>query len=605
MKIHPKALLIPLLWLSGFFVSFYILPIPDVIQTATVVTCAVIALAGAFVFTKTEIPLSPLTFLIMALWGLAGVSVVASDVKFVSLIYFFFFSLFPISFLIFSVTDNRKILIAVRCILLALGIASLIQFFFIPDMLKFGGTHWPFADNNSLGALLAVGTLLFFGASLKGSKTSLLASLILFAALMTTEGRAIMLAFAGSFILFLVLQRPPQKKTIGTFITGCIFLLAVMKPSDLSIWHWFGDGQKTIESFASAPADKPNRLTGSRVMMWESATQIIKSHPVTGTGIGSFFLYYPEFRSPWDDSAGYMAHNDLVQFATEMGVLAPLLALTIIGFLILKTFGQLKNMASPDNRLDILLPFSVFMMVSVHSLSNFNFYILPTLMISGLILAEWNNRTATRIITIGHNKLAREIGVVFPSIAALTVVWLLTLSEYKTGDAMTRLSAEDIAGFGQSLNDADVFGMGLNGRAYMQAAQFAVATNDKQKALTLLDKAEQANPRIPQIYIERSIILLPDNKEQSLAQAETALRIDPSSISARMQMADVLQSMGKKDEAYQILKQGLVGRMRSPNPQPYYQRLAIDAMSIGDFETQNIVLSRLKSLAKKHQGAGL
>lgn len=589
---------VPVLWLSAFVTAFYVLPIASVLQTAIAASLMVIALACGFIFTKTEYKFSPLTLLVLCLWGLAGVSALASDMKFVSIIYFFFFSAFPVTFLLFGTAGHQKVLWGLRVILLALGIAAMVQFFAMPDMLKFGGTHWPFADNNTLGALLAVGALMFLGNSLRGGKwqfANIACALVLFAGIMTTEGRAVMVAFTAVLAGFMLLLKPAQKKPIGIFLMGVAVLLVAIKQSDLSVWHWFGEGQETLTSFATQDADRPNALTGSRFMMWKSAALIFADHPFLGTGIGTFFLYYPEFRNPWDDSAGYMAHNDLIQFATEMGFLAPLLALGIVGFVVFTTLAKLKTLQDQDSRLNLLIPFSAFVLLAGHSLVNFNFYILPSLMIIGLMLAIWNKQIATNTVTIGQNRKLREVMLVFGVFVFLSPLWSLSLSEFKVAQSLDRLGQDDVIGFSESLNLAEKLGLGLNGRSYLQAAIFASATNDRPRALMFLERAEQVSPRITRIYSERSAIFAAEgDRLKALASAQLALKMDPSSVPVRMQVADLLELLDKKDESYAVLKDGMAGRMRSPDPRTYYGRVAITSIANGDFETNKDALERLK-----------
>jgi O-antigen ligase len=590
---NPKALLIPSLWLLGFLTSFYILPLPDIFQTSAAITVLLMAVGVVFVsLPPPQIKISPLTWLVTALWCVAGISVMGSDVKFVSLIYFFFWSAFPLCFFLFSMADETIVLRIIRWGLLALGVAALVQFFAMPQMLKFGGTHWPFADNNSLGALLAVGVLMFFSEALRGGKEQKLniaASLVMFAALVTTEGRAIMLAFAVTFFLFIILAGRGHGKAIGLFLIGVVIVLCTFKQSDLSVYHWFDDGAKTLSSFATASANEPNKLTGSRLMMWESAAVMIKNHPVTGTGIGTFFLYYPEFRNPLDDSAGFMAHNDLIQFGVEMGGIAPVIAIFMVMFVFLTTIKKVRSAVSDVEKLNVLMPCVLFLMVCLHSLSNFNFYILPTLMIAGVMLAAWNKQIASSVYSVDR-KIYRDGVLVFGAVFLFIPLWMVSVSEYQSQNAIVKLQANDIEGFSDSLNLAETLSAGTNGRVYLNAAMFAIATEDKDRALIMLDKAERVNPRVPQIYVERS--KLSTDKESAMDEARVAFRIDPTFVPARMRLADMLEEDGQGKEAYEILKGGMVGKMRFPSPQTYYLRVIKDAKKFGDKATADLAAER-------------
>jgi hypothetical protein len=97
-NIIPKAALIPTLWLLSFLGSFLIFPVSDALQTAGAVTLLLFALGYIACTGQLPFKSSPLTILIGLLWAVAAVSVICSHVPFVALTYFFFFSVFPVTF---------------------------------------------------------------------------------------------------------------------------------------------------------------------------------------------------------------------------------------------------------------------------------------------------------------------------------------------------------------------------------------------------------------------------------------------------------------------------------------------------------------------------
>lgn len=595
----PKAALIPTLWLLSFLGSFLIFPVSDALQTAGVVTVLVSALG--YVATMGQLPFksSPLTILIGLLWAVAAVSVMCSHVPFVALTYFFFFSVFPVTFFLFSFENAMSILKPIRLIMLALAIGSLIQFYFMPQMLKAGGAHWPLEDNNSLAVLLASGALMFMGEALRGGKWvqhQIGAAAICFAGLMTTGGVAVFIGFFLVLGVFAFLVKPPTYKPVVWFLGAVVVLMLAMTTSDTSVYHFMGSWSTTVHVFADTGLTQSNSVSGSRLMIWESGIEIFKNHIWTGTGIGTFFLYYPEFRSLYDDSAGYAAHNDMIQFASEMGLFAPLLAMVIVGFVIWMTIQKLKTIVGLEERLNLLIPFAVFGLIVGHSLVNFNMYVLPTLMMVGLMLAILNGHFSRRDIAIKGNKTVREAICFIVVMAALIPLWGCYLSEYYTTKATDALANADIQGFSDQLNLADKWGAGQNGRAVLQAARFASATDHNERALELLDRAQSLNPQLVQVYMERARILSSTDPEKALAEAQKALRMDVGSLSVRMMTSDILEKLNKPDEAYTILKDGLVGAPRTRNPMLFYQMLAAKSLERADLEMNKEMLMRIRTL---------
>lgn len=596
MTIISKATAIPALWLLSFLGSFFLLPVSDAIQTAAVVTMLV-SLLGYVVCTGTyKFAYTKLTVLIGLLWGLAAISVVCSEVPFISLTYFFFFSAFPLTFLLFSFTSAEHVSRVIHYIILTIGIGAIIQFYFMPQMLKANGTYWPLADNNSLAVILATGALLFIGEGLKAAKFAryhIVAAVILFAGVMTTGGVAVFLGFLLVLAVFTWLVKPASYKPVLWFVAGVLLLMIAMPRSDMSVYHFLGTWSSTLDIFLNKGLIEPNAVSGSRLIMWESACEIFKRHIVTGTGIGTFFLYYPEFRSLSDDSAGYMAHNDFIQIAAEMGVFAPLLALMIIGFLI---YGLVKTIKQTEDRISLLLPFSAFGLMIGHSLVNFNLYVLPTLMLMGFFLADWNKHVSHKEIAIGGTKTMRECVSFIIVMIVLVPLWGCYLSEYYTSKTSDDLVKGNIQQFSDHLNLADRWSTGQNARAVLQAARFAAATEHPERALELLSRAEQINPRMVQVSVERARIYSATHPAKGLVEIQKALLMDKGSLSVRMTMADILDQLNRHDEAYAVLKEGLVAAPRTQSPIVFYKILAAKSLEHGDLDLNQDMLARIKRI---------
>lgn len=108
----------------------------------------------------------------------------------------------------------------------------------------------------------------------------------------------------------------------------------------------------------------------SRFPIWSTTWEIIKDNP-WGTGLGTFAAVYQTHRTE-DSTAGVFAHNDLLQFAAELGWLAPLI---FIGLII--TAWRAK----PQSRIVIL---GIFLMAMVE----FQFYVPAVSMIFALAIGQ-------------------------------------------------------------------------------------------------------------------------------------------------------------------------------------------------------------------------
>jgi len=175
-----------------------------------------------------------------------------------------------------------------------------------------------------------------------------------------------------------------------------------------------------------------NSSTVARSLMWLATWHIFLSHPCLGTGLGSYFLYYPAYRLPVElASAGTYAHNDYIEYLAEgelinLGFLLPFTGSLMYAFYkLLYKAGKSLNLPE-GRRLEALgLVLGVFA-ITGHALGNFIFFNLPLSVLVGLFLARawyiygYQGNTAPLLPRIGihHGFIAQTVlalGVVMAS----------------------------------------------------------------------------------------------------------------------------------------------------------------------------------------------
>ncbi|OFC29957.1 O-antigen ligase family protein [Acidithiobacillus caldus] len=179
-----------------------------------------------------------------------------------------------------------------------------------------------------------------------------------------------------------------------------------------------------------------NSSTVARSLMWIATWHIFLSHPYLGTGLGSYFLFYPAYRLPGElASAGTYAHNDYIEFLAEGGLINLGFLLAFAGTLFYALYRLIIHPArlgiSEENRYWALgLVLGVFA-ITGHALGNFIFYNLPLSILAGIFLAQaWRlyqqpKDTAPLLPRLG----IRHPGVIQLSMALLFVLagWFLAL----------------------------------------------------------------------------------------------------------------------------------------------------------------------------------
>ena len=172
--------------------------------------------------------------------------------------------------------------------------------------------------------------------------------------------------------------------------------------------------------------------TVARGLMWLATWHIFLSHPWLGTGLGSYFLYYPAYRLPGElASAGTYAHNDYIEYLAEGGLVNLGFLLAFAGSLMYALYKLLykagKSLNLPEGRrLEALgLVLGVFA-ITGHALGNFIFYNLPLSVLAGLFLARawriygYHGETAPILPRIGiqHGAIAQAVMVVAVVVAS-------------------------------------------------------------------------------------------------------------------------------------------------------------------------------------------
>lgn len=534
-----------------------------------------------------QVPSSPVLICGALFWALSFISVATSDILFTSWISFFHLSALPMTILFFMVGPDpqsrfRIAWAGVRVVLAALAVYALTQYFFMPRMLThIGRVHLPFRDPNSLAAVLSLGLFLVAGSFLRKENKFKWADavllLLLAGAFWTAGSRGAVLSMVvmGGVCLAIIGPRAISKRNWLVFagVAGVTLLLTGLITPKLDSGPLRVLSHSLVQAWQSA--------IGDRIGIWSSALQILKSHLWFGTGIGTFEYYYPAVRSISDTTYGYMAHNEPLQFATEMGVLAPALFYGVVVLGIARTVSVLKHIPrGDDRRLEIAIPFCALGALVLHSHLTFNFHILPCLFLAGLAFALWHYQTGLarhdvpRLIRSPRflNKTGMESLFLILCFTMITLVAGPLYSQRLVQDAASDIRNSDLHGFAEKVNLSDTLSLGTNSQSYSLAVMMPlgvlaqdikpVTPEDREKfikqAETLIAKGLAANPLNVDLMIQNATLsqLKGDDLEaQSILRR--ALAVDPLSIESRMGLADQLDRSGRLKEAVEVLNAGL------------------------------------------------
>ncbi len=178
----------------------------------------------------------------------------------------------------------------------------------------------------------------------------------------------------------------------------------------------------------------------ARLLLWQSAIKMMLSHPFVGSGWGTFASYYPAYRSPLEDnSAGFFAHNDYLEFAAEGGVVAMLLLMGVLIAVLVQLRRSLKLATNAKGLEGVALLLGVLALL-IHAGVNFIFCIAFMNILAGLYLARAAQLTdESRSITFGViHKLSLSVKQLLVGLSLL--LSLIPLAPYLAAELLNKQS---------------------------------------------------------------------------------------------------------------------------------------------------------------------
>lgn len=583
---NPLLVLLPLLaFITGWSFNGQVIPL---LASSMILLLAWI---GLLLWRRSkdglQLPRGRLT-VFMAVWlGWFGLTLLWSGTPYTSWFYFWILGSLPLAYLgwqLIPAPDRAwrafwPLLMLSALVLVGWGIQQYIE---APGSRPKG----PLLDWNSYAALL---NLLFFPVLARfflhrqrcGGDWASIGYLVLLTGLLfaffTTASRGGTLAWLLVLPLaFWSLRRQPAFKSKALAVMG-LALLAFVSTSVIS------DNQ--LASRMDAQFMKQDRSVGSRFDMWASTLEIFRDHP-EGTGLGSYFIYYPEYRAPQErESAGTYAHNDYVQYLQEGGPLN-------LGFLMAFALALLwlgwRSLRHPDDprQVEALGLYIAGLAISAHAAVNFIFYNLPISLLAGLMLGRAYQLTHPQQLT---RPLLAALQL-RPALARLTLALLLAwpASVLMLDAAVSQLGRPDTAFMrlasrytqmapeqlalktAQALSilrplapAPHLYLADWEARLLAKPVTAAQKKSLAEDALAGYEAALKGNPRALGPLLAEARLLMdqpalwPDGQARAEALLNRALKYNPQALEPRMMLAQRYFNRQENDKGYALLRAGL------------------------------------------------
>ena len=574
--------------------------------------------SAGFAFPKTALALCLTLF-----WLWLGVSLSWSLAPNVSVINFWWVGSLALVFWLYTLTPDRDALWShAAAIILVIGfVLALMGTYQVlvleqqaRSVFETRNTHAAFLNLVALPAS-AYFLLLMTDKSAPRYRVVLLGAVlyVLFLSLFLTASRGATLSLSlGMGLLIALTLRDVSKR-------GVVVLLLLMFAAFLSTQISYGELSNRLPQLAQDSA---------RRLIWESSWNLLKASPWHGIGLGLYYLAYPPYRNPADNTGGFFAHNDYLQIWIEAGWPGLLLLLSILGaasWLFVRAFRRADK--RDPVRVEMTGLFCGLFAVAGHSVVDFNLYILSIMMMAGLVMGRLHELACRELqpsimpIRFSHAIGERALPVIVFLLVLLPAMYFVTLglanSYYEKALAQSRegklQDADKNLTTAERLTPTDDRMLIAHADLYRHAITLLppeAASNRKalyDDALRLLDRAQHANSLRGLTYVirgrlyQQNPVLAGDGGGELAAESfRHALALNPRLFQGRMDYAALLLARGAKDEALRVLDEGVKHDYYSmPDLIPFYALTARLRREAGRAEEAKVLEEKARLLEKQ------
>jgi O-antigen ligase len=217
----------------------------------------------------------------------------------------------------------------------------------------------------------------------KGLSVNLLLSaaiVVMAVAVIFSESRSGVFLLIFTFILFFELtvlyfgRVKERQKWIKNFLKVSFVIITIVA---LNV----GIGS-VIERFAL-----DDLLHEGRPVVWGKVVEIIGDYPLLGTGLGTFASIYPAYDESGRSVRYSHAHNDYLEFLSELGVVGLVLLFGGLAFIVVSSFLIWRVRRHPEVKGLALGGIVAIVAILIHSITDFNLHIPANMVLFTVIVA--------------------------------------------------------------------------------------------------------------------------------------------------------------------------------------------------------------------------
>lgn len=568
-----------------------------------------------------SVPRTGLALSLTLFWAWLALSLSWSLVPNISVINFWWVGSLALVFWLYTLAEDRDslwshaaaVILVIGLVLALMGIYQiLVSEQQARSVFETRNSHAAFLN---LVALPASGYFLLLAEDKKNPAPAVLLGAVLYILFLSifmtaSRGATLSLGLSVAALAALSIGQAPRRALVMLLGLLAVAFLSTKLPST---------GGELVERLPQITRDS------GRMIIWESSWKLLQASPWHGIGLGLFYLAYPPYRNPADNSGGFFAHNDYLQLWIETGWPGLLLLLAVLAAAAWLLWRGLSK-AERKKRVEMAGLFCGLMAVAGHSLVDFNFYILSIMMVTGLILGRFHQLAVSGLpvarVSLHPSRWAgkRAYSVIVSLVVLFPILYFSALclahSYYEKGLMLAQKGqledADRSLATAHRLTPSDDRILIAHADLYRHAITLLPATeSDSRKALyrnavEFLDRAQAANPLRGltflirgRLYQQNGDAMDGNGTERALESLRHALTLNPKLFQGRVDYAGLLLQLGRKDQAFQALEEGAKYEYY-PVPEliPFYRLTARLWREAGRAEQAGVLESRADELEK-------
>ena len=128
-------------------------------------------------------------------------------------------------------------------------------------------------------------------------------------------------------------------------------------------------------------------VSGQRTQYWDSTLAIAGDFPMFGTGLGTFAFVYPAYENFGIYGFLIHAHNDYLEYLSELGLIGYALLMGGILFLAVAAFVKWTRRMNPEVKGMAMGGIVALVVIGIHSITDFNLHIPANMLLFTVILS--------------------------------------------------------------------------------------------------------------------------------------------------------------------------------------------------------------------------